>query len=1346
MLGLLLGILLLTGFVTTANAGETPAYQRGEAWAEAMLMSRESVQNSHRNDTFTPFVSEILRGDDPAQFVSIDVTGVETLHLIATDGGDNYDYDRAVWAEAVLVNEQGDEIRLSGRRMRPVSVKVGWGELRLNEGLGGLIRVAGREFEHGLWAHAPSELVFSLGGRFSRFNTWIGLDGGSPNGSVVFKILDATDPLENTLERLAEDFPVETQSLREDAPEGQYRAWFTGSDPETIEQMLLSRVMDDLGDLSEAFREGLPAAAESKDRLLLYARAVDLRKRLRAIESQFEKVNFPALRRAIDYLGAAHPESYPGAEFRAQLDQFEAEYTAVRAGLSRSDGSTFDMAEALQSFRRKVLLANPLLDFDDLLLVRRGELSPALGLPANWQGNCSLPPGNYNNDIAVLSMRDLGTPLRTLYRPPDGRFAGDVDLHFDADRMLFSMPDDGGRWQIWEIGSDGGNLRQVTPGDDADVNNYDACYLPDERIIYGSTACYIGIPCVFGSDQVANLCIINPDGTGLRQICFDQDHNWCPVVLNNGRVLYQRWEYTDLPHSNTRLLFHMNPDGTGQMEYYGSNSYWPNSIFFARPVPGHPTLVAGIVTGHHGVRRMGELVLFDPALGRFEADGVVQRIPGHGQAVEPVFKDRLVDDSWPKFLHPFPLSKDFFLVACQPAPGDRWGIYLVDTFDNMLLLREEPGFALLEPVPYRKTPRPPVIPDRVRLDQKDAVVYMADIYTGGGLRDVPHGSVKNLRVFSYTFGYRGMGGLLGVIGMDGPWDIKRVLGTVPVEEDGSAFFKVPANTPIAVQPLDERGMAIQQMRSWFTAMPGEAVSCIGCHEHQNMPPPVQRTKAALRSPSDIAPWYGPERGFSFAREVQPVLDAYCISCHDGSPGPEGQSLPYLRGDKMITDWISHISGRGDPSYAGKFSESYTALHRYVRRPGIESDYHLLNPMEFHAETTLLVQMLDKGHQGVQLDPESWNRIITWIDMHAPYHGAWVDILGEDRVRPVADRARELRRKYAGIDVDHEWYPEAPVRLTNILPRRETSTEETITIIQQAALEEIPSVSGPLARRSIDLGGSEKLELALIPKGRFSMGNDRGFADERPTSAVAIEQPYWIGRFEITNAQYAHFDPHHNSGVESKHGYQFGVHGFPLNQPEQPVIRVSQDDAEAFCAWLSEKTGFRFRLPTEAEWEYACRAGAQTPFHFGCDETDYSEFANFADQTLAQIASNPYFVFAPLENPNRYDDWIPRDRRFSDGAILSATVGSYLPNDWDLHDMHGNVWEWTKTAYRPYPYRDDDGRNAAPREEKRVVRGGSWYDRPYRASASFRLAYAPWQRVYNVGFRVVCEADLELAGR
>jgi formylglycine-generating enzyme required for sulfatase activity len=1001
----------------------------------------------------------------------------------------------------------------------------------------------------------------------------------------------------------------------------------------------------------------------------------------------------------------------------------------------------------LAAFRleSQIVRSNPLLDFERLLVVRRSVASPRLGLPQNWQSNCVLPASGFDDQIAVLSPLSPAAPLTTLYRPSQPVFVGDVDLHFDAERLLFSSLGTHGRWQIFEIGTDGSGLRQVTPGEHADVNNYDACYLPDERIVFSSTASMAAVPCVNGSTRVANLYRMDADGRNIRQLCFDQEHNWCPTMLPNGRVLYLRWEYTDTPHSHDRVLFQMNPDGTGQMEYYGSNSYWPNSLFYARPIPGQPTQFVGIVGGHHGVPRMGELVLFDVARGRREADGAIQRIPGHGQPVEAIIADNLVDASWPKFLHPFPLNERYFLVAAQQTPQSLWGIYLVDVFDGMTLLREEPGYALLEPVPLRPTPRPPVIPDRVDLSSREGIVYLSDIYAGDGLAGVPRGAVKQLRVLSYHYLYPGMGGPQGVIGMEGPWDIKRILGTVPVEADGSAVFRVPANTPISLQPLDEEGKALQLMRSWLTAMPGEVLSCVGCHESQSSGPPSKRTLASTRRPSEIAPWHGPPRGFNFAREVQPVLDRYCVGCHDGQVRPDGTAPADLRGLEKIAGYTSKFHfGAHD---AGHFSTSYAELHRYVRRPGLESDYHLLTPLEYHADTTRLVQLLRKGHFGVQLDAEAWDRLITWIDLNAPYHGTWIEIAGEARVRPLAQRRRELLRQYAGLDVDFEAiYPPAGGPVTPVIPAPPPPTPRGPSVAVRAA--GWPFDAAEAQRRqtalgwtpqTVEVGNEVSLELVAIPPGEFVMGDDAGYDDERPRTVVRIERPFWIGRCEVTNEQFAQFDPSHDSRVESKHAMQFGVRGFYVNGPKQPVVRVSWEQATAFCQWLSAQTGRRFALPTEAQWEYACRAGAETPFSFGDRTADFSPHANMADLMLREVVCDPYNkARAPFANPGPYDDWIPKDERYSDGGFVSEDVGRWLPNAWGLCEMHGNVSEWTRSAYRPYPYDEHDGRNDAEPAEPRVARGGSWRDCPADCRAACRFPYRSYQPVYNVGFRIVCE--------
>ena len=1001
--------------------------------------------------------------------------------------------------------------------------------------------------------------------------------------------------------------------------------------------------------------------------------------------------------------------------------------------------------------QRQVALGNPLLNFDRLLLVKRSVTSPQLGLPQNWQSNCALPTTGFDDEIALLSSAHTGGELSTFYRPAGPYFVGDIDLHFDADRLLFSSIGQHDKWHVFEIRADGTGLRQVTPSL-PDVHNYDACYLPDGGIIFSSTASMAAVPCVNGSSRVANFYRLDPNGS-IRQLCFDQEHNWCPTMLESGRVLYLRWEYTDTPHSHDRVLFSMNPDGTEQMEFYGSNSYWPNSLFYARPIPDRPSMFAAIVGGHHGVPRMGELVLFDLARGRRESSGAVQRIPGHGVKVEStsdpkyessLIMDTLVEDSWPKFLHPYPLSDKYFLVACQPTPQSLWGIYLVDVFDNLTLIKQDPGYALFEPVPFRATRKPPLIPPKVDLDRQDSVVYLSDVYAGDGLKGIPRGSVKRLRLISYHYLYPGMGGPQGVVGMEGPWDIKRILGTVPVAEDGSAVFRIPANTPIAVQPLDAEGKALQLMRSWFTGMPGEVVSCVGCHESQNTSPPVRDTLVASQIPAEIEPWYGPPRGFNFEREVQPVLDRHCVSCHDGQPGSDGQMAFDLRGLEQINDYTS-VYHYGDQD-AGHFSTSYVALHRFVRRPGLESDYHVLMPMEFHADTTQLVQLLKKGHFGVQLDDESWDRLITWIDLNAPYHGTWSEIAGAERVKPLAQRRRELLKLYANLDSNPEAEAQAgprPKIVPIVPPPAQWAVQPRPKCdgwpFDSAEAQRRQRGSVPF-RRTITLAHGVTMDLVRIPAGESLIGSPDGPADERPISRVKIDKPFWIGRIEVTNRQFELFDPSHDSRVESRFAMQFGVRGFYVNGPEQPVVRVSWQQAVQFCRWLSRRTGEDFALPTEVQWEYACRAGSDTPFYYGDLGTDFSSFANLADATLSQFVCHPYKKHRePYPNPSKYDDWIPKDSRFNDGGFLSEEGGAYQANAWGLFDMHGNVSEWTRSALRPYPPRDDDGRDRLEGTEDRVVRGGSWRDRPVRARSAFRLGYRPYQAVYNVGFRVVCDA-------
>jgi formylglycine-generating enzyme required for sulfatase activity len=1105
------------------------------------------------------------------------------------------------------------------------------------------------------------------------------------------------------------------------------------------------------------------------------------------VRQQFELIDLAALTRALDDLAGRYPERYPdAASLRGRLGKYRESFEALKADVAAGRSDAWDEAARLVEFQRDVLLRNPLLDFERMVVLRRrlgGESRRAMGSTLgvgtlNSHTNDSLKRTGWDNTIAELSSLRTEPIVKDLH-DTEGRIITDLEVDFDASRMMFSSIGlEQGNWRIFEMGLEGDDLdstvQQITPDDGEDVGHFDSCYVGDrEEIIFTSTAPYQGLPCEYGSKRMTCLFKLNRRTGDIRQLTFEQDSDWSPTALHDGRVMYLRWEYSDLPHSNSRILFQMNPDGRGQREYYGSGSYFMPSYFYARPIPNHDTQVVGVATGHHGTPRSGRLIIVDPQLGRREAQGVVQEIPGWGKKVEPEVRDRLADFYWPHFLHPYPLSQKYFITAMKPNRDALWGVYLVDIYDNLTLLYQEEGSAILDPIPVTPRRRPPVIADETVPGKKNATVFLADIYAGEGLKDIPRGTVKKLRVGTYYFSSHGTGGLLGSIGADGPWDIKRVLGSVPVEDDGSASFTIPANTPIFLQPLDSEGKALQLMRSWMVGMPGEAISCVGCHESQNSVVMSKATKASLRRPTPIEPDREMIRGFSFPHEIQPVLDRYCVGCHNGSSPPKlpeipgivyptdlhcdqdnGEGLVDLRGTEYITDWTSGHGGNcGGGARGGNFPISYVALERYVRRNGIEGPLRMLSPGEFHADTTELVQMLRDGrHYNVRLDAESWKRLTTWIDLNAPCHGTWAAV-GEQpaqRVAQVNERRMELASLYANIVTDYEQQDPLPEPAPFQPPSPRNTTADSNVASQGIAdwpfsAEQAAARVKDASPQLVDLGGGVHVELVPVPAGRYV---------DADGMATTIDRPFWMAKFEITNEQMRRFDPTFDARREDRYGYQFGRLCYGMNGDEMAAVRVDWNMAVAFCRWLSDRTGKTFTLPTEAQWEWACRAGSDSHFWFGRLGDDFTPYANLGDVRLVEFASNTntggYTTTSLIKDPGKYDDRIPRDRQFDDGVFLTNRFprdeagvmladpmyqaerpegaegmpqqSVFRPNGWGLYDMHGNVWEWTTTE-------TESGRKLAC--------GGSFYDRPKRCTAGSRVDYAAYHKVFNVGFRVIC---------
>ena len=1096
---------------------------------------------------------------------------------------------------------------------------------------------------------------------------------------------------------------------------------------------------------------------------------------LYAYDNGIVPTNTPeSARRMINDLIVSFGGQYPqGVDYLKRLDAIETKL--------QNDPQNVQANEELQTLIRDAALANPLLDFDKILCVRR-KPGPwgSLGFTAlNAYTNDTIPRLDWDNEIVVLSNLRGAVKETPIYRHPRNTIMRDLDLHFDGERLMFSSIDEQNAWAVYEINVDGSGLKKLSPDGAPDVDWFDACYLPEEGVILScSNAGFQGLPCVNGNAKMANIYRIDNNNNVVRQLTYEQDSDWHPRVMNDGRIMYLRWEYTDTPHFFNRVLFSMMPDGRQQRALWGSGSYFPAAYKHPRAIPGHPSMILGVVSGHHSLPESGRMMLLDPNVGSAypfrhdpetkewgpegthlniiprifpkEVTGCMQEIPGFGREVVGNVYDAQGGLSKYTYFAPYPLNENYYITSMWLDHQGTWGVWLVDRFDNMIKLYDLPDAGLFEVIPVVKRERPPVRPDSTIPGETEGTMFITDVYHGRGLPGIPRGTAKKLRIFSYHFCYYMTGGHEAV-GQESTWDIKRVLGTVPIEADGSVCFKVPANTPISIQVLDENDQAIQIMQSWTVSMPSEQLSCVGCHENTRDVTPATMTIAAQKAPQEIQPWYGPPRPFGYETEVQPVLDRYCVGCHNDTN----------KAECGILSFVAHNTGNW------RTDTSYQSLNPYLRRPGPEVEVETKTPMDYHASTSELIQRLRKGHHGVELDRESWDRLHTWIDLNVPYRGDW-------QSPDMEKRRLELQELYAGMDTNPEAEfrntlaakPRSPERMADVPP-------EKIKELLQPNKDDLWHTHWPFtwwtAKRyqgensvmDVDLGNGQTIRFRKIPAGEFIMGSLDGYPDEFPRKIMRVEKPFWIAETELTNGQYGVFDPIHDTGYTKQNCKDHVSPGYIANHPNQPVARVSWQQAMEFCNWLSQKTGQKATLPTEAQWEWAARAGRDTRFYFGNHLADYSRFANLADaslrQTIHDFEDNP-----PEQFDRRYPEnfvsqiggstiairrFFPvghpfplRDDRYNDGWYTVDYVKQHDANAWGLYDVIGNVWEWTRSDYAPYPYDENDGRNNGDITKKKVARGGSHCDRPSVVGASVRMPFESYQKVHNVGFRPIIEIE------
>ena len=634
-------------------------------------------------------------------------------------------------------------------------------------------------------------------------------------------------------------------------------------------------------------------------------------------------------------------------------------------------------------------------------------------------------------------------------RAPDGPFAAvselietdtggiirDPALSYDAKRLLFAWRADKSDryYKIHEMDLSTGKTRLIT-GADTYGASYEPCYLPDGNILFVSSRVVQSVDCA-GPD-VSNFFVCDADGKRVRRVGFDQVHTLWPAVLDDGRVVYMRWDYNDRSQIYTQGLLQMNPDGTGQMEFYGNNTWEPTTFFHPRGIPGTSKVVVAL-GGHHNPQ-CGKLAVVDNSKARQGLDGVTElpsgRVPTYRRA------DRYAQTG-DQYCYPFPLDDSSLLVSYDPIgyhihgggrrldnkAAMRFHVYFM-TFDGKReVLSADTRISSCQPIPIiARTPPPP---RATGLDYRKTTgtFYLQDVYHGPGLKGISRGTIKKLRVVAIRYremniganGSSGKGGGARVVTPiaigTGAWDVKAILGDATVQADGSAFFEVPARTPVYFQALNAKNQTIQTMRSWATLMPGEQMSCVGCHEDPNSVPLSggKVTLALAAGAQKLEPFHAPARGFSFPKEIQPILDKHCVRCHRA--GGKSGKVP-------LTAEPVH-----DPRAKRNWSRAYVTLTRAKDSRGKSneivnwisnsSEPCMIPPRYGGSTRSKLIAMHEKGHQKVKLSRQELDKLAAWIDLVVPFCGDYVEANAwTERERQVARERIELRKKMDALEL------------------------------------------------------------------------------------------------------------------------------------------------------------------------------------------------------------------------------------------------------------------------------------------------------------------------------------------
>ena len=829
------------------------------------------------------------------------------------------------------------------------------------------------------------------------------------------------------------DFPPEQHRLLEQADFSWFEpgnGWFAEGTNPSLEQRFLDGVIENLGTDAATIRARYDMLVHSSlaGPLDLCVAAAAMRASLHAVDT---------LIAAVKELRTAFPGRYPGDRLLGRAADVR------RRLLEKAEAPGEPLLREIQGLQREALVTeNPLLAGKKLLFVKRHTYDSN-----HYYDEFNEGSKRFGGALSLLSLAD-GAVSDIAPQLGDGIF-GRCDLSFDAQRIVFDYkPPKPQGYRIHEIGVDGRGLRQVTqpPADEETriatyatcsreelaknpgryghwSDDMHPCYMPDGGIAFTSTRVERSVLCGGHSLTVPSLHRVNADGSGLTLLSHGALSEFCPTMMNDGRILYNRWEYVDKGAGAVQSLWTMFPDGSQSEEVYGNNITTPAVLTQARQVPGRNDLVVCLGSGH-SPGNVGAIVLVDLHKDKRTDEAMNVLTPGSlpkGNWGLRQFRNGrwIVDIYGPWYCDPFPLTDPasasvagkFFLVSRNPA--GEWndpagfGLYLLDVFGNRVPIYSDPAISCFQARPLEPRAVPPALSgagqvaaslrdathdDRTTASRSDAAtVLVTDVYQG--LDGVAPGAVKYLRVmeqvarpWSVYTGYQGNDhapGQMVAVSLYAHLSIKVLHGIVPVREDGSACFTVPANRNIFLQALDKDFMEIQRMRTFVNFQPGERRSCIGCHENRSHTP-VSRVPLAMKSPpvqpqpqpGEIAP-----RPIHFPTDIQPIFDRHCVSCH-GAQKPAG--------DLVLTGEMTELFCKSYESIIHKDLVGYIQEFVGPKPDGADAMGYApaVPPYTYGSHKSRLVSVLRAGHHDVNLPREDWIKLVTWVDANAPYYGSY----------------------------------------------------------------------------------------------------------------------------------------------------------------------------------------------------------------------------------------------------------------------------------------------------------------------------------------------------------------------